>query len=107
VETLRAVNAGVSSRWLVAFEAGADDTFISLTGQIRKNLELMARLTRELVPPPSVVTTNNIVLFEHPEYVQAIAGIAEALRPFPEARQAVVSALRLFSAAGERPLIEA
>ena len=107
METLRAVNAGVSSRWLVAFEAGADDTFISLTGQIRKNLELMARLTRELVPQPSVVTTNNIVLFEHPEYVQAIAGIAEALRPFPEARQAVVSALRSFTAAGKRPLIEA
>jgi hypothetical protein len=41
VETLRAVNAGVSARWLVAFEAGADDTFVSLTGQIRKNLELI------------------------------------------------------------------
>ena len=107
VETLRAVNAGVSARWLVAFEAGADDAFVSLTGQIRKNLELLARLTRELAPQPSVVTTNNIVLFEHPEYVQAIAGIAEALRPFPEARQAVVSALRSFSAASERPLIEA
>jgi hypothetical protein len=108
VETLRAVNAGVSSRWLIAFEAGADDTFISLTGQIRKNLELMAKLTRELLPAPSVVTTTNkIVLFEHPEYVQAIAGIAEALRPFPAARQAVVSALRSFSVASERPLIEA
>jgi hypothetical protein len=107
VETLRAVNAGVSSRWLAAFEGGADDKFVSLTGQLRKNLELMARLTKELVPQPSVVTTNNIVLFEHPEYVQAIASIAEALRPFPEARQAVVSALRSFSAASERPLIEA
>src|SRR5215831_12419627 len=50
VETLRAVNAGVSARWLAAFEAGADDTFISLTAQMRKNLELLARLTRELVP---------------------------------------------------------
>jgi hypothetical protein len=107
VETLRAVNAGVSARWLVAFEAGADDTFVSLTGQIRKNLELLARLTRELVPQASVVTTtNNLMLFDHPEYVQAIAGIAEALRPFPEARQAVVSALRSFTAVSERPLIE-
>jgi hypothetical protein len=108
VETLRAVNAGVSARWLVAFEAGADDTFVSLTGQIRKNLELLARLTRELVPQPSVVTTtNNFMLFEHPEYVQVIAALSVALRPFPEARQAVLSALRSFNAATDQPFIEA
>jgi hypothetical protein len=105
VETLRAVNAGVSARWLVAFEAGADDTFISLTGQMRKNLELLARLTRELVPQPSVVTTtNNFMLFEHPAYVQVIAALCMALRPFPEARQAVLATLRSFSA-GEQTLI--
>jgi len=108
VETLRAVNAGVSARWLSAFEAGADDTFISLTAQMRKNLELLARLTRELVPQPSVVnTTNNFVLFEHPEYVQVIAALSMALRPFPEARQAVLATLRSFRAAGERVLIDA
>jgi hypothetical protein len=79
-----------------------------LTGQIRKNLELLARLTRELMPQQSVVTTTtNFMLFEHPEYVQVIAALGVALRPFPEARQAVLSALRLFSAAGEQPLIEA
>jgi hypothetical protein len=108
VETLRAVNAGVSARWLAAFEAGADDTFISLTAQMRKNLELLARLTRELVPQPSVVnTTNNFVLFEHPEYVQVIAALSMALRPFPEARQAVLATLRSFRTAGERVLIDA
>ena len=108
VETLRAVNAGVSARWLSAFEAGADDTFISLTAQMRKNLELLARLTRELVPQPSVVnTTNNFMLFEHPEYVQVIAALSMALRPFPEARQAVLATLRSFRTAGERVLIDA
>ena len=108
VETLRAVNAGVSARWLAAFEAGADDTFISLTAQMRKNLELLARLTRELMPQPSVVnTTNNFMLFEHPEYVQVIAALSMALRPFPEARQAVLATLRSFRTAGERVLIDA
>ena len=108
VETLRAVNAGVSARWLAAFEAGADDTFISLTAQMRKNLELLERLTRELMPQPSVVnTTNNFMLFEHPEYVQVIAALSMALRPFPEARQAVLATLRSFRAAGERVLIDA
>ena len=108
VETLRAVNAGVSARWLSAFEAGADDTFISLTAQMRKNLELLERLTRELMPQPSVVnTTNNFMLFEHPEYVQVIAALSMALRPFPEARQAVLATLRSFRTAGERVLIDA
>ena len=108
VETLRAVNAGVSARWLAAFEVGADDTFISLTAQMRKNLELLARLTRELMPQPSVVnTTNNFMLFEHPEYVQVIAALSMALRPLPEARQAVLAMLRSFRAAGERVLIDA
>jgi hypothetical protein len=107
VETLRAVNAGVSARWLVAFEAGADDTFISLTAQVRKNLELLARLTRELVPQPSAVTTtNNFMLFEHPAYLQVIAALCMALRPFPEARQAVLATLRSFSVAGEQTLID-
>lgn len=81
--------------------------FISLTGQMRKNLELMARLTRELVPQPSVVsTTNSFVLFEHPAYVQVIAALCMALRPFPEARQAVLSALQSFTAADERSVID-
>jgi hypothetical protein len=106
VENLRALNAGVTARWLAAFEAGADDMFVSLTGQCRKNLELLAKLTKELVPTPSVVT-NNVVLFQSPEYLEAVTGIADALRPFPEARQAVAMALRRLGAAGERPLIEA
>ena len=76
---------------LSAFEARADDTFISLTAQMRKNLELLARLTRELVPQPSVVnTTNNFMLFEHPEYVQVIAALSMGIAALPEARQGAV-----------------
>jgi hypothetical protein len=94
LENLRAIHAGVSARWLACFEAQADDQFGTLTGHLRKNLELMARLTKELVPAPSTSITNNIAIFEHPEYVRAIAGLAEALRPFPEARKAAASVLR-------------
>jgi hypothetical protein len=108
VETLRAINGGVQARWLAAFEANAHDQFVDLTIQLRKNLELMARLTKELVPQPTtVVNTNNFMLFEHPEYVQAIASIAEALRNFPEARVNVARALRALGAADERLLIKA
>jgi hypothetical protein len=104
VETLRAINAGVSARWLVAFEAGADDTFVSLTGQLRKNLELLAKL----VPPgPTTVVTNNISFFANPEALAAINALAIALRPYPEARLAAAAALRQFAATGGPPLLEA
>jgi hypothetical protein len=107
VETLRSVNAGVSARWLIAFEAGADDVFVSLTGQFRKNLELMAKLTKELVPPgPTTVVTNNISFFANPEALAAINALAIALRPYPEARLAAAAALRQFTEAGRSPLLE-
>jgi hypothetical protein len=73
---------------------------------LRKNLERMAKLTKELAPVPSVVTTDNLVLFQSPEYIEAVTGIADALRPFPEARRAVTAALRRLGAASERPLLE-
>jgi hypothetical protein len=104
---LKVVNQAVASRWLMALENNAHTQFLDLTIQLRKNLELMGRLTKELVPPSPVQVTNNIALFEAPEYVQAIAGIADALRPYPKARKAVAAALRALGAADEGPLIEA
>ena len=58
----RSANQFAFMALLSAFEARADDTFISLTAQMRKNLELLARLTRELMPQLSVV---NFMIFEH------------------------------------------
>jgi hypothetical protein len=70
--------------------------------QLRKNLELTAKLTKELAPPSTtVVNTNNFTL--NVEYVQVIAALATALRPFPEARQAVRLALGQFDATAEPP----
>jgi hypothetical protein len=64
-------------------------------------------LTKELAPPSTtVVNTNNFTL--NAEYVQVIAALSTALRPFPEARQAVRLALCQFDVTGEPPpLIEA
>jgi hypothetical protein len=103
---LRAINGAVAARWLNAFEAGAHDQFVDLTVQLRKNLELMAKLTKELVPPSTtVVNTNNFTL--NAEYVQVIAALSTALRPFPEARQAVRLALCQFNTTDQQPpLIE-
>jgi len=50
--------------------------FISLTGQIRKNLELLAKLTKELVPAATTAVTNNtsIQLFRGPRMVRGDCG---------------------------------
>jgi hypothetical protein len=108
VENLRAINAGVTSRWLAALEAGSDDVFIALTGQIRKNLELLAKLTKELVPSATVVTNHTTIqLFEAPQYIEAIAVLCAALRPYPEARAAAVAALRRVGPDNAEQLLEA
>jgi hypothetical protein len=107
LEALRSVNAGVASRWLAALEAGADDTFIGLTARLHKGLELQARLTRELLPAqPATVIINNITLYQLPEFVHAISAICLALKPYPEARQAVAAALRRLDCEVS-PIIEA
>jgi hypothetical protein len=107
LEQLRAINGAVSTRWLLAFEAGAHDRFIELTVQLRKNLQLIAECTREITPPPSVKVTNNFNLFQSPEYLQAVTSIADALRPYPEARRAVALAMKSLGASEGAPLIEA
>jgi hypothetical protein len=108
VENLRAINAGVTSRWLAALEAGSDDVFIALTGQIRKNLELLAKLTKELVPSATVVTNQTTIqLFEAPQYIEAIAVLCAALRPYPEARAAAAAALRRVRPGNTEQLLEA
>jgi hypothetical protein len=90
-------------------ESGAHDRFLDLTVQLRKNLQLMAELTREISPPASLKVTNNFNFLQSPEYVEAVKSISEALLPFPEARRAVAAAMRGLGSTNVPgpPLIEA
>jgi len=65
----------------------------------------IGKLTQEIAPPQTFVQNNTVQIFEHPEYMEAITKLTTALRPYPEARQAVTSALRSMN--GSPPLIEA
>ena len=94
LESLRGLYGGLVSRWLTALEAGSDKTLIMLTGKMLAALELQAKLTKELMPPSQTTNVTNIAVFEHPAYLQAITALAAALRPFPEARRAVLPVLR-------------
>jgi hypothetical protein len=64
-----------------------------LSGRLHENLALVAKITGELQRGPLTTVQNN-VLIGSPDYSRAIAKIVSAVAPYPEARQAVTTALR-------------
>jgi hypothetical protein len=106
VDNLMAVYGGLASRWLVAFESGADPVFCMLTTKLHQNLELRAKITKELLPPGPSNVTNNILVGD-PTFMRSIGRIAAALSPYPEARAAVAQALRELGHSGAPLQIEA
>jgi hypothetical protein len=72
-----------------------------LSGQIHKNLELTGRYLGEFAK--HTVQTNISILVQ-PEYLRLRAALLRALLPYPEAKQAVVSALhQLESTVAQEP----
>ena len=69
-------------------------------GDLIRNLELTGKLLGEL---GSGVTINTVLLAGHPEYLQLRHSLMAALRKYPKARQAVMTALRTVEAP---PVIE-
>ena len=86
IDNLRAVYGGLANRWLHAFEAGDDHRLALLTGKLHANLEMQARITKELAPAGATYNTvnNNFLLTD-------AAQLRRILQPFPEARAAVVA----------------
>ena len=87
IENLKAIYSGLASRWLHAFEAGDDHRLALLTGKLHANLEMQARITKELAPPGSTYVQNNYLLAD-------VTQLMRILQPFPEARQAIANYYR-------------
>jgi hypothetical protein len=107
LQNLRVLVNGHRLRWLASLEAHNDFAMIRHAQAMGELLWKIAKLTHEVAPPPSTLIQNNmqISLAEHPDLVGAITTLAEALRPFPEARRAAATALRTLGSGGK--LIEA
>jgi hypothetical protein len=95
LENLRAIYGGLASRWLVNFEAGADQQLALLTVRMHSNLKLQGRLTRELLPGGPTINNTLIVT---DDIVRAV----QAMHPTPEQRAAFAAYYRKHA-----PLIEA
>jgi hypothetical protein len=94
IENLKAIYSGLASRWLHAFEAGDDHKLSLLTGKLHVNLEMQARITKELSPGGSVHIQNNYLMND-------VTTLLKILAPYPEAKRAIVDYYRERSAATE------
>jgi hypothetical protein len=79
-------------------EAGDGRGAAYVAGRLTSTLEVIARISGELgalaTNTTYNITNNQLVLTQHPAFLKLQASLLHALAPFPEARAAVVAALR-------------
>ena len=97
VDHYRIVRGGLYRGFGAASEIGDCNTLALLAGRLHENLRDCGRLTGELQHGPLLNIQNNVLV--GPDYSKAIARIVSAVAPYPEAREAVIAALRDLDAA--------
>ena len=91
IENLSVIYGALANRWLRAFEIADDAKLAMLTTKMHQNLELRARITKELMPGGTMIQ-NNFLLGD-------AAQLLKILAPFPAARQAIIDFYRARTAA--------
>jgi hypothetical protein len=95
VDNLSSIYAALANRFLTAFEAGDDHKLALLTSRMHANLELRAKISRELLPGSTNISiTNQTNVLQLPGVAGTLRDIARILAPHPEARRAVLQYLR-------------
>jgi len=94
LQNFRSVYNAHRQRWLIALEVGNDELMIAHAKAMSDMLWKIGKLTREIAPQQTLIQNNVVQFFDSPEYLEAITAVTTALRSHPEARQAVVQALR-------------
>jgi hypothetical protein len=103
LDHLRIIRARLYSGFDAASETGDRVNLDRLAGRLHENLALAAKLTGELQRGPLFNVQNNVLI--NPDYTRAIACLVAAVSPYPEARDAVVRALRTLDAAPSQPAL--
>jgi hypothetical protein len=97
IDYLRICRTALTSQLAAASEAGDSRTTAYVAGQLTKTLETIGKLTGELgeLARSSInITNNNIAIMNSPQFATLQATMLRALAPYPDARSAVVLALR-------------
>jgi hypothetical protein len=98
LDHLHAIRVVLFSHLTTATEAGDGALAANVAGRLTHVLETIARISGELGALATNTTynivNNQMVLTQHPSFLRLQASLLHALAPFPEARAAVVAALR-------------
>jgi hypothetical protein len=106
LDHLHAVRVVLMGHLASVTEAGDSRTAAIVAGKLTVLLEVIARVSGELGDLARSttynITQNVAVLSEHPAFAKLQATMLRALAPYPEARAAVVEALRSLDSEGAR-----
>ncbi len=92
IDHYRIVRGALYKGFTAAVELGDGNFLALLAGRLHENFRDCGRLTGELQRGPLLNIQNNVLV--NPDYTRAIARIVSAVAPYPEAREAVIAALR-------------
>ena len=84
-----------------AAELGDCNSLALLAGRLHENFRDCGRLTGELQRGPLLNIQNNVLV--NLDYTRAIARLVSAVAPYPDAREAVIAALRDLDAESSSP----
>ena len=97
IDHYRIVRGSLYKGFGAAAELGDGNSLAVIAGRLHENFRDCGRLTGELQRGPLLNIQNNVLI--NPDYARAIARIVSAVAPYPEAREAVIAALRDLDAA--------
>ena len=92
IDLYRIVRGALYKGFTAAAELGDGNSVALLAGRLHENFRDCGRLTGGLQRGPLLNIQNNVLV--NPDYTRAIARIVSAVAPYPEARDAVIAALR-------------
>jgi len=105
IDHYRIVRGALYKGMSAACEVSDNNALALLSGRLHENFRDCGRLTGEVQRSPLLNVQNNVLI--NPDYTKAIARIVSAVAPYPEARDAVVAALRDLDAASDPvPVLE-
>jgi len=105
IDHYRIVRGALYKGMSAASEVGDNNALALLSGRLHENFRDCGRLTGELQRGPLLNVQNNVLI--NPDYTKAITRIVSAVTPHPDARDAVIAALRdLDAASTPAPVLE-
>jgi hypothetical protein len=103
IDHYRIVRGALYKGFGAASEVGDTNALALLAARLHENLRDSGRLTGELQRGPLLNIQNNVLV--NPDYMKAIARIVSAVAPYPQAREAVIAALRDLEAESAPPAV--